>query len=222
MNDVIGANIARLRKEKNMTQDQLANLMGISFQAVSKWENGLSSPDVSSFPMLADVFGVTIDELFGRDAGRREAPAAEPENDELPWPDNDCLYAVLYHGHTLIGSGDVTKSKKIEFCYEGPALNIHSEFNVSVDGDVQGSIEAGGAVSCDAVGGDIRTVGSVTCDSVNGSVNAGGIVTCDNIRGDVKAGGSVTCDNIAGSVTAGANVTCDTVGGSVTGAHVEC
>ena len=66
MNDVIGANIARLRKEKNMTQDQLANLMGISFQAVSKWENGLSSPDVSSFPMLADVFGVTIDELFGR------------------------------------------------------------------------------------------------------------------------------------------------------------
>lgn len=42
MNDVIGANIARLRKEKNMTQDQLANLMGISFQAVSKWENGVS------------------------------------------------------------------------------------------------------------------------------------------------------------------------------------
>ena len=71
MNDVIGANIARLRKEKNMTQDQLANLMGISFQAVSKWENGLSSPDVSSFPMLADVFGVTIDELFGREAARR-------------------------------------------------------------------------------------------------------------------------------------------------------
>lgn len=42
MNDVIGANIARLRKEKNMTQDQLGNLMGISFQAVSKWENGVS------------------------------------------------------------------------------------------------------------------------------------------------------------------------------------
>ena len=40
MNDVIGANIARLRKEKNMTQDQLANLMGISFQAVRKWEHG--------------------------------------------------------------------------------------------------------------------------------------------------------------------------------------
>lgn len=91
MNDVIGANIARLRKEKNMTQDQLANLMGISFQAVSKWENGLSSPDVSSFPMLADVFGVTIDELFGREAAQREAPAAEPKNDELPWPDDDCL-----------------------------------------------------------------------------------------------------------------------------------
>ena len=206
MNDVIGANIARLRKEKNMTQDQLANLMGISFQAVSKWENGLSSPDVSNFPMLADVFGVTIDELFGREAGQREAPAADPKNNDLPWPDDDCLYAVLYHGHTLVGCGDTAENRRIEFCYEGPAMNIHSEFNVNVDGDVDGSIEAGGTVTCDAVGGDVR---------------AGGPVTCDNIYGDVKAGGSVTCDNIAGNVTAGANVTCDTITGSVTGVHVE-
>ena len=208
MNDVIGANIARLRKEKNMTQDQLANLMGISFQAVSKWENGLSSPDVSSFPMLADVFGVTIDELFGREAAQREAPSAEQKNDELPWPDDDCLYAVLYHGHTLVGCGDTAENRRIEFCYEGPAMNIHSEFDVRVDGD--------------AVGGDVRTGGNVTCDDVNGSVSAGGPVTCDNIYGDVKAGGSVTCDNIAGNVTAGANVTCDTITGSVTGVHVEC
>lgn len=42
MNDVIGGNIARLRKERNMTQEQLANLMGISYQAVSKWETGVS------------------------------------------------------------------------------------------------------------------------------------------------------------------------------------
>ena len=222
MNDVIGANIARLRKEKNMTQDQLANLMGISFQAVSKWENGLSSPDVSSFPMLADVFGVTIDELFGREAARREAPDAEPKNDELPWPDDDCLYAVLYHGHTLVGCGDTAENRRIEFCYEGPAMNIHSEFDVRVDGDVEGSIESGGTVTCDAVGGDVRTGGNVTCDDVSGSVSAGGTVTCDNVEGDVKAGGSVTCDNIEGNVTAGANVTCDSIGGSVTGIHVEC
>ena len=73
-------------------------------------------------------------------------------------------------------------------------MNIHSEFDVRVDGDVEGSIESGGTVTCDAVGGDVRTGGNVTCDDVNGSVSAGGPVTCDNIYGDVKAGGSVTCD----------------------------
>ena len=64
MNDVIGANIARLRKEKNMTQDQLANLMGISFQAVSKWETGTADPSTSNLLALAKLFGVRPEELL--------------------------------------------------------------------------------------------------------------------------------------------------------------
>lgn len=217
MNDVIGANIAKLRKEKNMTQEQLANLVGISYQAVSKWENGLSSPDVSSFPLLADVFGVTIDELFGREGTPHEAASAEQTADELPWPDDDCLYAVLYHGHVLIGAGSTADKKNIEFCYEGPALNIRSDFAVSVEGDVEGNIEAGGSVTCDAVGGSIKAGGGVSCDDVKGDVNAGGVVTCDNVGGSVRAGASVTCDDVAGNVTAGVSVQCDSIGGSIIG-----
>ena len=215
MNDVIGTNIAKLRKEKNMTQEQLANLMGISYQAVSKWENGLSSPDVSSFPILADTFGVTIDELFGRERAAREDTHTERVPVELPWPDDDCLYAVLYHGHELIGSGDATEKKKIEFCYEGQALNIKSDFAVSVEGCVEGSIEAGGSVTCDAVGGSVMAGGGVTCDDVKGDVNAGGGVTCDNVGGSIIAGASITCDNVAGNVTAGVSVQCDNAGGSI-------
>ena len=61
----IGANIYTLRREKKITQAQLAEKLGVSEQAVSKWENDLCAPDVSLFPIIADYFSVSIDRLFG-------------------------------------------------------------------------------------------------------------------------------------------------------------
>ena len=65
----IGKNIYLLRKERNLTQGQLAEKLGVSVQAVSKWENDQCAPDVSMFPILANLFGVSIDRLFGYDEG---------------------------------------------------------------------------------------------------------------------------------------------------------
>lgn len=56
--------IAALRKEKGMTQLELAEEMGVTDKAVSKWERDLSFPDVSSFPKLAEIFDVSVDELM--------------------------------------------------------------------------------------------------------------------------------------------------------------
>lgn len=53
-----------MRKEKNISQEKLANFLNISLQAVSKWENGVSYPDISLLPDLARFFDVTIDELL--------------------------------------------------------------------------------------------------------------------------------------------------------------
>ena len=64
MDVLIGQRIKELRKERHMTQEQLAELVGISFQAVSKWENGIALPDITLVPRLAQIFGVTTDELF--------------------------------------------------------------------------------------------------------------------------------------------------------------
>lgn len=61
----IGTNIYALRKQKKITQAQLAEKLGVSEQAVSKWENDQCAPDVSLFPAIADYFGVSIDRLFG-------------------------------------------------------------------------------------------------------------------------------------------------------------
>lgn len=66
----LGATIAALRKERGMTQLELANQMGVTDKAVSKWERDLSFPDAASLPKLAETLGVSVDELMlGKPAG---------------------------------------------------------------------------------------------------------------------------------------------------------
>lgn len=60
----VGNKIKLLRTNRQITQEQLADVLNISGQAVSKWENDTSSPDISMLPILADYFGITIDELL--------------------------------------------------------------------------------------------------------------------------------------------------------------
>ena len=72
MDMTIGKRIALLRKEKGLTQEELAGHMGVSPQAVSKWENDQTCPDISALPRLARLLGVTVDELL---EGQAETPA---------------------------------------------------------------------------------------------------------------------------------------------------
>jgi transcriptional regulator with XRE-family HTH domain len=89
VNESMGAIIARKRKELNMTQEQLAGALGISYQAVSKWENELSSPDISTLPLLADLFDITIDELFGRVPAAAEPEKGREDGDQRIYADGD-------------------------------------------------------------------------------------------------------------------------------------
>ncbi len=78
MNETIGNRISRLRKEHGMSQETLAEKIGISPQAVSKWENDQSCPDISLLPQLAKLFDVTVDELLtGNSSEVRMVPKAE-------------------------------------------------------------------------------------------------------------------------------------------------
>lgn len=60
----LGKKIKQLRLKAKLTQEQLAEQLGIGPQSVSKWENSVAMPDISTLPMLAEIFGVTIDDLF--------------------------------------------------------------------------------------------------------------------------------------------------------------
>lgn len=57
--------IAELRKNKGVTQSELADFLGVSFQSVSKWENGITMPDISLLPMISEYFQVSVDEILG-------------------------------------------------------------------------------------------------------------------------------------------------------------
>ena len=76
MKKTLGAMIAELRKQHGMTQLELAEKMGVTDKAVSKWERDLSCPDINSLPTLAEVLGVSVEELMQtkKDA---EAPASK-------------------------------------------------------------------------------------------------------------------------------------------------
>ena len=80
MDQTLGKRIVYHRKRLGLTQDKLAERLGVTAQAVSKWENDQACPDISTLPRLAALFGVTTDELLGiTDAPAREAEVVEED-----------------------------------------------------------------------------------------------------------------------------------------------
>ncbi len=67
-----GENIKKLRKEKGLTQETLADFLSVSFQTISKWERGETYPEITTLPVIASFFNVTIDDLLGVDKAKKE------------------------------------------------------------------------------------------------------------------------------------------------------
>lgn len=80
MNEAMGKFIASLRKEKNMTQKDLADKLYVSDRAVSKWERGLNFPDITLLKKLSEVLGVSLTELFN---GERMDDVSKEKSDEI-------------------------------------------------------------------------------------------------------------------------------------------
>ena len=113
MEMTIGANIKRLRSEKNITQEQLSVAMNVTCAAVSKWERGETYPDITLLQPLAYFFGVTLDELMGYDQEKIQA-----EIDEV---------ITLYRKHRNSNKGREIISKTIiglciTICGTSPAI----------------------------------------------------------------------------------------------------
>lgn len=81
----LGETIYRLRTKAGMSQDALANALDVSRQSVSKWENNAAVPELEKLMKLSEIFGVTLDELVGREQIAPAAPAAPPAQSPPPY-----------------------------------------------------------------------------------------------------------------------------------------
>lgn len=242
----LGNRIGQYRRKLGLTQEALARQLDVTNQAVSKWESDQSCPDISLLPRLADIFGITMDELFGRAAAKTK-PSAEPEipkEPEQPRKERKkSFFERLFHetirdfDHRADPGREMPLPEDVEPDWEddetlrvvlfvGKKLisghPVARRIEVHCNGPVM-NLYSAFDVTCNAVNGNLWARGDVTCDCVGGGVRAGGDVTCDGVNGYVQAHGDVSCDQIQGDVNAGGDVDSADILGNVTASgDVSC
>lgn len=220
------------RKKQGLTQEELAVKLGVTNQSVSKWESAQCCPDISLIPKLADIFDVSIDELFGKE------PKPTTNNydlcTEFPWLDDETLRVVFARGRKILDKLDnINECISIRFphdCNETTRQYFKVEVfgNVSCDGSINGDVISHGKIECNQVNGDVKNCeGDIECQGdINGSANANGSISCGkSISGGVQCGNSVACgQSINGAINCGNNVGCGvSIKGDINcGGNIEC
>jgi len=216
-NDYIKAlseNIYALRKKMGLTQESLADKLGVTFQAVSKWENGQSSPDMVLLPQIADIFGVHIDELFGR---KITLESHTNFSGDLPWKDDETLRGVIFKGHKILDKCD--DISQFTFHYTGDSLNVVSHCNIEC-GEIQNGAKASVNINCNTINGGAKAMVDINC---SGDINGGASSACDiNVGGSISGGASSGCDiNVSNSISGGVSCSGDIAADKITG-DVKC
>ena len=203
INEILAKNISALRKASGFTQEALAEKLGISYQAVSKWENAKSTPDIILLAELADIFDCSIDYLFSR----TEKNTLDCK--ELIIQDDDKIRAVIFCGkHVLKASNpqDVSVLEKLTVELSGDVKDVECQCNVTITGSVLGGVQSTGDV---VVGG-----------SVSGAINAcREVIIGGSLSGGIFSNREVTVGrDVTGNINSEREIA---VGGNVKG-NIEC
>ena len=195
----IGENIRALRLQKGLTQEQVAQQQGETYQAVSKWENGTNTPDIGLLPEIAALFGVTIDALFHQDA---VSPL-----EGLPVEDDGVIRIVQLRGRQVVA---VTPRMSpddpaIEIAFPRNCNDRTQYFKVEVyghviaDGSINGDVVCHQSVECGQINGDVRVQGNLKAGTINsiGSIQCSSIFDCYKMQANnIICSGSVNSVNL--------------------------
>lgn len=184
----IGSNIKYLRQKNNLTQEMLADRLSVSYQAISKWETGINTPDISLLPQIAKYFDISIDALFSDNISDRLVDLDCIKND-------DVIRIVQMQGKQILDVTNVSKNNSpIEINFPHNCNNETQYFKVEVfgnlfsDSSINGDVVCHGYIQCGSINGDVRSSGDIKVNEIN---SYGGI-TCRNITDAYK----IQCDNI--------------------------
>lgn len=215
--------ISFYRKKQGLTQEELAKKLGVTNQSVSKWESAQCCPDIGLLPMLADIFEISIDELFGR---KSEKEIHYDLCSELPWNDDNTIRVFRTLGKKILQSAGETEPINITFPKDvyktdGRFFKVEVFGNMNCDTNINGDVVCHENIACSEINGDVKECrGNLfSAGNINGAVNCGNNVACEkNIAGNVNCGDSVICEkSITGDVHCGGNIECKAIEG-----HVEC
>ncbi len=212
--------ISFYRKKQGLTQEELAKKLGVTNQSVSKWESAQCCPDIGLIPALADIFEISIDELFGR---KNEKEIHYDLCSELPWNDDNTIRVFRTLGKKILQSTEENGIINITFPKDGYKTDGRF-FKVEIMGDMNGDtniigdVVCHGNIKCKEINGGVKECrGNISVGGdINGAVNCGDNVACGkSISGAVNCGDNVACGkNIAGDVNCGGNIECRIIEGN--------
>lgn len=230
---IIGQRIAELRKNKGLTQAELADRIGVSHQAVSQWERSETLPDILTLPALAEIFGESVSAIMGMEDVKAKDNAENVISDE----DKDEEAAETTDEDKDSGGPEITAeytersaeddSGNVNIDGDGAKLDLtKDEYEVVVmkNGErVTSFIGNPDKFMTVVIKGDVYSLDSnlgVTVEgNVHGNATSGfGMTISGCVGGDVKSGFETKCGDVAGNVKAGFNVNCGQVGGEASGA----
>ena len=172
----IGSNIRTFRLKKKFPQEQLAEKLGVTFQAVSKWETNANTPDISLLPAIANALGIMIDDLFSD--GNTVLPLM---SDQIK--DDDVIRIVQMKGRRILCVSPMSRDNPpIQIQFPRNCNDKTQYFKVEVYGHI---------ISEGAINGDVFSHGSIECPVIN---SAGNILSDGDIRAhEINADGNIIC-----------------------------
>lgn len=235
------------RKKQGLTQEELAQRLGVTNQSVSKWESAQCCPDISLIPKIADIFDVSIDELFGKEPKMSITKEVNNSEEDSVFSEavkivkeNDKISASLLQRKLNIGykeavhlidliKDEVTNKEDFSSQFSWPdddtfrVVVVRGKRVMSID-DIDKTIDITFPRNCNQTTRQyfkVEVFGNISCDaSINGDVIGHGMIECNQINGDIKeCGGYISCQgNINGSASSKAYISC---AGSISGG-VHC
>lgn len=221
-----GEKLKSIRKQAGMTQEKLAEKLGVSRQAVTKWETDAGIPDIANIRVISDLFHISIDELLGNEKEEKKQTEYLYESITEYDIDGPKRYDMKFGGaKQFVLSGYDGEKIRIRLVSD-TMPSIQSDFKVKID-DIKGRIDVdvnrkNGVTEAAAKEGIavFVQIPSPYVGKIEAAVNAETVrlhsLECDNIELDVKAK-NVTLNDVVGTVEINCNLDMDVICSSLNG-----
>ena len=196
----IGNNIKFLRHKKQFTQEQLADYLGVSYQAVSKWETNSNTPDILLLPKIAALFDVSIDTLFSEDISAYQVDFQEIKDDNI-------IRIIQMKGKQVlkVTSRISQDDPPIEIAFPRNCNDKTQYFKVEVfghvisDGSINGDVICHQSIECSTINGDIQSDGNINVKEINscGRLTCNNILDCHHLQcTDIECAGNINSSDL--------------------------